>query len=294
MYEPPPPPSSSGRAPAAGPAQRRPADRAARAWRRPPTDPITERVAWAPTSNEAPVYAPAPAVPAAAGPAAASSSRSADAQRRSVGPGFVLERGPRVRPARVRGHVPRRPGVGWQPHHAVQRVGGHAGRRELHPGSRRAPPAPRGHGRHVRAGRRRPGQRRGHLQERQPGGRHDRRRRRHRHGPDDRPDRHRDRDRLGRHLRRERADPDQPSRRRREPLQAHRQSQGRPLPSGHHLRHRHPDRPGHRQGRRDGPADGPHRRLVDDPGRPAGDRHRQPARDVHRLGDERHHLGHRP
>ena len=63
-----------------------------------------------------------------------------------------------------------------------------------------------------------------------------------------------------------------------DPPDAHRQPQGRPLVRRHHLRHRHPHRPGHRQGRRDRPADRPDRRLVDDPGRPAGDRHRQPAR----------------
>ncbi len=87
MYEPPPPPSGAPQppvqpsvAPPIVPPSMVPAQ----------GDPITERVAWAPTSNEAPVYTPAPALPTATGPAAASSNRSADAQRRSVGPGFVL------------------------------------------------------------------------------------------------------------------------------------------------------------------------------------------------------------
>ena len=73
--------------------------------------------------------------------------------------------------------------------------------------------------------------RRRHRQGGQPRGRHDRRRRRHRDRPDDRPDRDRDGHRLGRHLRRERADPHQPPRRRRQPLQADRQPQGRALAS---------------------------------------------------------------
>src|SRR5436190_8121283 len=59
-----------------------------------PTDQITERVAWSPSSNEAPVYAPAPPARAAGfSPAAAggsTDSRSSDGGRRSVGPGFVL------------------------------------------------------------------------------------------------------------------------------------------------------------------------------------------------------------
>ena len=44
----------------------------------------------------------------------------------------------------------------------------------------------------------------------------------------------------------------------------------------------------------DRPPDGPDRRLVGHPGRPAGDRHRQPARPVLGLGHERHHLRARP
>ena len=54
-------------------------------------DPITERVTWTPSSNEAPVYAPAPAAMAApTTPTTPPASRSSDAGRRSVGPGFVF------------------------------------------------------------------------------------------------------------------------------------------------------------------------------------------------------------
>ena len=95
---------------------------------------------------------------------------------------------------------------------------------------------------------------------------------------DHRPDRPGHGDRLRRHLRRERPDPDQPPRRRGQPPEADGHAQGRPHVPRLRLRHRHPHRPRHRQGRCDRPADRPDRRLVDHPGRPAGVRHRQPAR----------------
>ena len=79
-----------------------------------------------------------------------------------------------------------------------------------------------------------------------------------------------------------------------DPSVAHGQPQGWPLVPGHDLRHRHADGPRDRQGRRDRPADCADRRLVVHPGRPGGDRHRQPARHLHRLGHERHHLRARP
>ncbi len=88
MYEPPPPPSSGAPQPPVQPSVAPPIMPPSMSSA--PNDPITERVAWAPTSNEAPVYAPAPAVSGYAGSAAASSNRSADAQRRPIGPGFVL------------------------------------------------------------------------------------------------------------------------------------------------------------------------------------------------------------
>jgi S1-C subfamily serine protease len=56
-------------------------------------DPITERVAWTPSSNEPPVYAPAPTASAegygSAAYAGSTGSRS-DNGRRPIGPGFVL------------------------------------------------------------------------------------------------------------------------------------------------------------------------------------------------------------
>ena len=103
-------------------------------------DPITERVAWTPTSNESPVYAPAPTAPAQG--YAPRGLRRLDRLavvrwRPSRGrPRLRPRRGPRVRPARVRWHVPRRPG-GREPHDPGQCIVGHPGRRELHPGSGR-------------------------------------------------------------------------------------------------------------------------------------------------------------
>ncbi len=98
MYEPPQPPTPSGAPqqptpPAWAPPMVPPAAQST-APAPSAADPITERVAWTPTSNESPVYAPAPTAPAqgyapAAYPGAAG-SRSSDGGRRSVGPGFVL------------------------------------------------------------------------------------------------------------------------------------------------------------------------------------------------------------
>ena len=64
--------------------------------------------------------------------------------------------------------------------------------------------------------------------------------------------------------------------------------------AGTRLRHRHADRPRHRQGRCHGPADRRDRRLGRAQGRPAGDRHRQPARDLLELGHERDRVGQGP
>ena len=173
-------------------------------------------------------------------------------------PGLRPERGPGLRPARVRRDIHRR-----------QRRDGHGSGPCRHPGRQR------GEHRLARRWHELDGR---HRQGRQPGGRHDRRRRHHLDRSGDRSDRAGLGDRLRRHLRCQRADPDQPSRRRGRSAVADGQPQGRPFAPGHGLRHRHPDGPRDRQGRRHRPAHRAHRRLVDDPGRPAGDRHRQPAR----------------
>ncbi len=96
--------------------------------------------------------------------------------------------------------------------------------------------------------------------------------------------------RLRGHLRLERLDRHQQARRRGRP-DAHRQPRRRPHLRRQGLRDRHPDGPRHRQGRRDRPPDRPDRRLVHDEGRSAGDRHRQPAGDLHQLGHLGDHLG---
>ena len=70
--------------------RRRSSPPASRGTHRRPGDPITERVAWTPTSNESPVYAPAPAVPTPASATPARLPAVVRCGRRSVGPGFVL------------------------------------------------------------------------------------------------------------------------------------------------------------------------------------------------------------
>jgi S1-C subfamily serine protease len=92
MYEPPQSPTPSGAPqqptpPAWAPPMVPPAAQSA-APAASPVDPITERVAWTPSSNESPVYAPAPT--ASASYTGTTGSRSSDNGRRPIGPGFVL------------------------------------------------------------------------------------------------------------------------------------------------------------------------------------------------------------
>ena len=56
----------------------------------PAADPITERVAWTPSSNEPAMYVPTPTPAASDWTTGSAAHRSSDGGRRSVGPGFVL------------------------------------------------------------------------------------------------------------------------------------------------------------------------------------------------------------